>query len=113
MRVDMILKILTASRIPYVMRAILQVCASIRDISNHSAGISMKIRVRPIGLIKRFAEDREVEIEVGSTPRKLIADLGIPAELKMVSFVNGTRTDPDHELHDGDEVKLVTLLTGG
>jgi sulfur carrier protein ThiS len=73
----------------------------------------MKIRVRAIGLIKRFAEDREVEIEAGSTPRKLIADLRIPAELKMVSFVNGTRMELDQELHDGDEVKLVTLLTGG
>ncbi len=73
----------------------------------------MKIKIRPIGLIKRFAQESEIEIEAGLTPRKLIADLGIPAELKMVSFVNGTRTDPDHELHDGDEVKLVTLLTGG
>ncbi len=73
----------------------------------------MKIKIRPIGLIKRFAQDTEFEIEPGLTPRKLISDLGIPTELKMVSFVNGTRTDLDHELHDGDEVKLVTLLTGG
>jgi sulfur carrier protein ThiS len=77
------------------------------------ADISMKIKIRPIGLIKRYAEDSEIEIEAGLTPRKLIADLGIPAELKMVSFVNGTRVDLDHELHDGDEVKLVTLVTGG
>ena len=73
----------------------------------------MKIKIRPIGLIKRFAEEREIEVEAGLTPRKLIADLGIPAELKMVSFVNGTKAGPDHELHDGDEIKLVTLLTGG
>ena len=74
---------------------------------------SMKIKIRPIGLIKRFAQESEIETEAGLTPRKLISDLGIPAELKMVSFVNGTRTDLDHELHDGDEVKLVTLVTGG
>jgi sulfur carrier protein ThiS len=73
----------------------------------------MKIKIRPIGLIKRFAQESEIETEAGLTPRKLISDLGIPAELKMVSFVNGTRTDLDHELHDGDEVKLVTLVTGG
>ena len=73
----------------------------------------MKIKIRPIGLVKRFAEEREIEVDAGLTPRKLMADLGIPAELKMVSFVNGTRVDPDDELHDGDEVKLVTLLTGG
>ena len=73
----------------------------------------MRIKIRPIGLVKRFAQESEIEIEAGLTPRKLISDLGIPTELKMVSFVNGTRTDLDRELHDGDEVKLVTLVTGG
>jgi sulfur carrier protein ThiS len=73
----------------------------------------MKIKIRPIGLVKRFAQESEIETDAGLRPRKLISDLGIPAELKMVSFVNGIRTDLDHELHDGDEVKLVTLLTGG
>jgi sulfur carrier protein ThiS len=73
----------------------------------------MKIKIRPIGLIKRFAQESEIETEAGLTPRTLILELGIPAELKMVSFVNGTRTDLDHELNDGDEVKLVTLVTGG
>ncbi len=73
----------------------------------------MKIKIRPIGLIKRFAEEREIETERGLTSRKLIADLGIPPELRMVSFVNGNRMDLDHELNDGDEVKLVTLVTGG
>ncbi len=73
----------------------------------------MKIQIRPIGLLQRFANDSEIEGEAGLTPRKLIASLGIPAELKIVSFVNGTRIDPDYELHEGDHVKLVALLTGG
>jgi len=73
----------------------------------------VRVKIRPIGLIKRFAEGCEIEAEAGLTPRKLIADLGIPSELKMVSFVNGSRMDLDHELRDGDEVKLVTLVTGG
>jgi sulfur carrier protein ThiS len=73
----------------------------------------VRIKVRPIGLIKQFIGDQEVEAETGLTPRQLIISLGIPSELKMISFVNGTRTDLDYELHDGDEVKLVTLATGG
>ncbi len=73
----------------------------------------MHIKVRPIGLVKQFAQDREMDLETGLTPRQLIIALGIPSELKMISFVNGTRTDLDYELHDGDEVKLVTLATGG
>jgi sulfur carrier protein ThiS len=87
--------------------------APTKHVSNRNADISMKIKIRPIGIVKRFAQGGEIEIEAGLTPRKLIADLGIPAELKMVSFVNGTRVDLDGALHDGDEVKLVTLLTGG
>ncbi|MGO9119508.1 MAG: MoaD/ThiS family protein [Desulfomonilaceae bacterium] len=73
----------------------------------------MKIKIRPIGLVKRFAQESEIETDAGLTPRKLISDLGIPAELKMVSFVNGKRVDQDYELHDRDEVKLVTLVAGG
>ena len=73
----------------------------------------MRIKIRPIGIVKRFVQEREIDSEAGLTPRKLISDLGIPAELKMVAFVNGIRTELDHELHDGDEVKLVTLVTGG
>jgi hypothetical protein len=71
------------------------------------------IRVRPIGLVKQFVEDQEREAETGLTPRQLVTILGIPPELKMISFVNGTRTGLDDELHEGDEVKLVTLATGG
>lgn len=76
-------------------------------------GSYVHIKLRPIGLIKQFAEDKEMEAETGLTSRQLIIVLGIPAELKMISFVNGTRTGLDDELHEGDEVKLVTLATGG
>ena len=73
----------------------------------------MHVRVNPIGLVKQFTEEQEMEVEPGLTPRQLIIALGIPSELKMISFVNGTKTTLDHELHDGDEVKLVTLVSGG
>ncbi len=73
----------------------------------------MHIRILPIGLVKQFVHEHEMEAEPGLTPRWLIIALGIPSELKMISLVNGTKTDLDQELHDGGEVKLVTLAAGG
>jgi sulfur carrier protein ThiS len=73
----------------------------------------MKITVKPVGLIKRFVEEQEMVIRDGLTCRRLIRDLKIPEELKMMAFVNGKRRGLDEQLHDRDEVKLVTILTGG
>ncbi len=71
-------------------------------------------RLMPIGIVKQFAEDQEMETRnSASRLGRLIIALGIPSELKMISFVNGTKADLDRELHDGDEIKLVTLATGG
>lgn len=73
----------------------------------------VKIRVKPVGLIKRFAEEREMGLPEGATPAGLIALLRLPRELRTVVFVNGKRRDLNETLEDGDEVKLVSLLTGG
>jgi sulfur carrier protein ThiS len=73
----------------------------------------VKIRLKPIGLIKRFAEEGDMDLPEGLTPRTLVALLQIPQELKMMAFVNGKRRDLDDALEDGDEVRLVTIVTGG
>ena len=74
---------------------------------------SMKIKVRPIGIIKKYFTEHELEIADGLTPEQLIRDLKIPGKLKMVSFVNGKSIPLKEKLKDGDEVILVTLLSGG
>jgi sulfur carrier protein ThiS len=73
----------------------------------------MKIRVVPVGLIKKYAHMEVIDTTEGMTPRVLIESLAIPPRLKMVAYVNGKRHPLDQPLSDGDEVKLVTLLTGG
>ena len=73
----------------------------------------MKITVVPIGLIKKYAQGESLDVREGTTSRELIGALKIPRELKMVSYVNGKQRGLDQALKDGDEVKLVTLLTGG
>jgi sulfur carrier protein ThiS len=73
----------------------------------------MQIAIKPVGLIKKYASDGTLDVDEGTTSRELILRLAIPRELKMVSYVNGKKRALDEPLTEGDEVKLVTLLTGG
>ncbi|MDQ7784533.1 MAG: MoaD/ThiS family protein [Desulfomonilaceae bacterium] len=73
----------------------------------------MKIIVRPVGLIRRYVREEELDVPAGFTSRGLVRFLKIPGELKMVSLVNGRKQDLDEPLREGDEVRLITLLTGG
>jgi sulfur carrier protein ThiS len=73
----------------------------------------MKITVRPVGVIRKFVAEHELETTEGLTPERLIHDLNIPRKLKMVPLVNGKSIPMKEKLKDGDEVVLVTMLGGG
>ena len=73
----------------------------------------MRITIVPIGLIKKYASAGPLDVPDGTTPGALIERLAIPTRLKMVAYVNGKRRALEEPLSAGDEVKLVTLLTGG
>lgn len=73
----------------------------------------MRIEIQPVGLIKKYASAGQRDVADNITSRALIELLAIPRELKMVSYVNGKKRPLDAPLAEGDEVKLVTLLTGG
>ena len=73
----------------------------------------MRIHVKPAGIIRRYVEEKEMELSTDLTIRGLIALLAIPAELKLMVFVNGQRKAADEILEDGNEVRLITLLSGG
>jgi sulfur carrier protein ThiS len=73
----------------------------------------LRIRVKPAGIIKRYVAEQDLDVPDGITSSALIEQLGIPPQLKMISLVNGSRRPLDRALDDGDEVRLVALLTGG
>ncbi len=73
----------------------------------------MRIRIRPAGIIRRYAEDKDMEVCTGLTIRGLIDLLCIPPELKLMVFINGQRKGAEEVLEDEDEVRLITLLSGG
>jgi len=73
----------------------------------------MRISVKPAGIIRRYVEDTDLEVSAGLTIRGLIALLAIPTELKLMIFVNGKRKDLDEAIEEGNEIRLITLLSGG
>ena len=73
----------------------------------------MKIKVRPVGVIRKFVTEHELETADDLTPERLIRDLNIPVKLKMVPIVNGKSIPLKQKFKDGDEVILATMLTGG
>ncbi|MCX5880334.1 MAG: MoaD/ThiS family protein [Deltaproteobacteria bacterium] len=73
----------------------------------------MRIRIKPAGIIRLYVDEKDMEVPTGLTIRGLIALLAIPAELKLMTFVNGKRKEVDEILKDGNEVRLITLLSGG
>jgi sulfur carrier protein ThiS len=73
----------------------------------------MRIHIRPAGIIRRYVENKDMDVSVGLTIRGLIELLAIPPELKLMVFVNGQRKDADEILKNENEVRLITLLSGG
>lgn len=74
---------------------------------------NITIYVHPLGVLRKFAECHEMELFQGATPNTVIQRLRIPEKVKIVPFVNGNKVSLNSELHDGDELKLVALVTGG
>jgi len=54
-----------------------------------------------------------LEVENGTTVRRLIRNLGIPDEAVSLIFVNGKQAMPDQELAANDQVGLFPLVAGG
>lgn len=73
----------------------------------------MKIFLVPVGIMKKYMKELELEIDETLTPKGLMGKYIFPDKLKTVYFVNGKRTDPNSILKDGDVVKIVSTFAGG
>lgn len=60
-----------------------------------------------------YVQEKKMEVPAGMTIAQLIDFLVIPDKLKLMVFVNNRRKDFNEILGDKDEVRLITLLTGG
>lgn len=77
----------------------------------------MRIKVMmPLIPRKKIMDDRGwAEVPEGTTLGQLIHKLGLSATLlkAMLLSVNGIRVPMSTELHDGDIVSVISLLSGG
>lgn len=73
----------------------------------------MLIQVKPAGIIRMYIQEREMEVPEGTTVAQLVDLLAIPDKLKLMVFVNNRRKGFNVILEDKDEVRLITLLSGG
>jgi sulfur carrier protein ThiS len=73
----------------------------------------IQIHLKPTGIIRRYVAEKDMKITVGLTIRGLITQLSIPPELKLMVFIDGQRKNADDILENGNEVRLITLLSGG
>jgi len=73
----------------------------------------MKIYLVPVGIVKKYMKELELEIDETLTPESLMGKCVFPDKLKTVYFVNGKRMYPYSKLKDGDVVKIVSTFAGG
>ncbi|MGD9975605.1 MAG: MoaD/ThiS family protein [Desulfatirhabdiaceae bacterium] len=73
----------------------------------------MRIVVKPAGIIRMVVSEMALDVPPGRRLDQVIEGLRIPASLKLMVFVNGIRRDGNTVLNDGDEIRIITLMTGG
>ena len=73
----------------------------------------MKVIVKPLGIVRKYLQETSLELSDGQNVSHLAEILNIPREIRPVMFVNNRRVSSDHRLSDQDEIKIVSLITGG
>lgn len=73
----------------------------------------MSVRLLPIGVVHLFATEKSISVEAGLTVQQAIEHLALPPDLRVCGFANGKRMKPDALLHDGDILRVVSLMAGG
>ncbi len=71
------------------------------------------VRVAAKGPLKKYVIGDEAVIPRGSMISSLVSYYNIPAELPVICMKDGKRLPPSTELHDGDSVIMITMMSGG
>ncbi|MEW6725631.1 MoaD/ThiS family protein [Desulforudis sp. 1088] len=77
----------------------------------------MRLTVKLWGPLAKYAgagtAEFIVDVPAGTTVDALIGLLGVPAEYVLMAAVNGTKSERDRVLRDGDVVHVLPLVAGG
>lgn len=77
------------------------------------AADTISVRVSGKGPVRKYITGERAVIPRGSTMSMLVSSFRIPGELPIICLKDGKRIPPATELHDGDTIILITLMSGG
>lgn len=74
----------------------------------------MKVTVKVFATLRENHENKKLmELDEGSTPRKVLESMGIPAEDVAIIMVNGRSVKLDRPLKEADVLALFPPVGGG
>ena len=78
----------------------------------------MKIKVKLYTILKKYGEgkigdDDTMDVSKDLTINGLLSKLSIPKKTGKIFLVNDFPKDDEYELHEGDEVKIMSFIGGG
>ena len=74
----------------------------------------MKITVKLFATLRDFGPDiQERSVPESSTVESVVGSLSLPADIPMLTIVNGIHTDPQKMLKEGDVLALFPPVGGG
>jgi len=73
----------------------------------------LKITIIPVGSVKTFMNETIVNVPAGISYEDILKSLKLPKSLRTIALVNNKRPNAKQVIHDGDELKIVSLIMGG
>ena len=73
----------------------------------------MKVTIKPFGIVRKYCAETSLELSGDLVAADLTKLLKIPHEIRPVVLVNNKRADSNQRLSDRDEIKIISLITGG
>ena len=73
----------------------------------------IRVKIRPKGIMKILIPPGRVALKNGATVGDLTGMLGLNGRIRVIVVARGRRMAPDERLADGEEVTLISLLSGG
>ncbi|MHB8576668.1 MAG: MoaD/ThiS family protein [Dehalococcoidia bacterium] len=80
--------------------------------------MAISVSVKLFGDLRKYGGHRPpdllpVSLPMGATIAELCLQMGVRAGDEVIAGVNGQQAQSDTELHDGDDVLLVSPMEGG
>jgi sulfur carrier protein ThiS len=66
-----------------------------------------------VGLVRKYVQDRCIDVPVDETTDNILRLLNIPLCVRPLALVNNRRSRPDQRLQEGDVITIVSTIMGG